>query len=533
MFTPMCTIPFPLWIVDAAARFSHRRGAVSQQAEQTNCSRQTVYDHGRKVLEAVADEHSGGPTRQQLVEQNETLRQENAHLSNQLKDAILFPEAKQQEFSAKSRSMGISLDQIGVLLVVVLGRKAAPARSTIERWVQAAGKAAGKILMRLDALCKDLVLCGCLDEIFFRGHPVLVGVEPRSMIWFLGKKVGSLKGSTWAEQLQAWDALQYVVADAGVPLQAGIAQVQTQRRRDDKAPLASGLDVFHTKYEARKALAIAWNQVERDCEAFDQVDAQIRKDQRKGINAQPAALRARWAWTKVVKSFTRYESIESAWKQAAVALNVFRPDGRLNDRAWAEAQVVPALPNLVGRAWVPVRNHLQAPETFTFLDRMHNELAQVPVSEDLRDALVRLWWLRRQRPRKSVEGPVEGAGHVAHLVQQEVCQKLAPTWRQWYRRIATILRDTVRASSLVECMNSILRMHQSRHRTITPEMLDLKRLYWNCREFLGGKRRGKCPYKHLGLVLPSFDFWELLQPEFTTALNEAKAEEKAKTQAKA
>ena len=77
-------------------------------------------------------------------------------------------------------------------------------------------------------------------------------------------------------------------------------------------------------------------------------------------------------------------------------------------------------------------------------------------------------------------------------------------------------------------MNSVLRMHQSRHRTITPEMLDLKRLHWNCREFLGGKRRGKCPYEHLGLKLPSFDFWDLLQPEFAEALNEAKAEGRRK-----
>jgi regulator of replication initiation timing len=524
----MRTISFTRWIVDAAARFSGRRGAVSQQARQNNHSRQTVYDHGHKVLQAVTNEHSGGPSRQQLIEQNQTLRQENAQLRNRLNNAIEFPQAKQQEFSARARAMGLSLNQISALLVVILGQKASPARSTIGRWVQAAGKAAGRVLKQLDAQCKALVLLGCLDEIFFHGHPVLVGVEPRSMVWFLGKKVGKLKGSVWAEQLQAWDALQHVVADAGVPLQAGIAQVQMQRSRDNKDPMTSGLDVFHTKDEACKALAIAWNQMERDWEAYDQADSQIRKDQRNGINAQPAALRARWAWTKVVKSFARYEMVETAWKQAAVALNVFRPDGRLNDRAWAEAQVELALPNLVGRAWVRVCNHLKAPEAFTFLDRMHNELAQIPVSDELRDALVRLWWLRRQRPRKSIEGPVAGAGHVAHLVQQEICQKLDATWREWYRQIAAILRETLRASSLVECMNSVLRMHQGRHRTITPEMLDLKRLYWNCRVFQGGKRKGKCPYEHIGLELPTYDFWSLLQPEFTTALTEAKAKTRAK-----
>jgi hypothetical protein len=62
----------------------------------------------------------------------------------------------------------------------------------------------------------------CLDEIFFNGRPVLVGVEPGSMAWFLGQKASSLTGSTWAESLQAWDALQHVVADAGRLLQAGI-----------------------------------------------------------------------------------------------------------------------------------------------------------------------------------------------------------------------------------------------------------------------------------------------------------------------
>jgi len=529
----MLTISFTRWIVDAAARFSGRRAAVPKQAEQSNCSRQTVYDHSRKVLRAVTAEHAGGPSRQQLLEQNQVLRQENAQLHDRLKQAVEFPQAKQQEFSSKARAMGLSLNQIRVLLVVVLPRKKAPARSTLERWVQAAGVAAGRVLKRLDAQCKALVLWGCLDEIFFRSRPVLVGVEPRSMAWFLGKKVSTLKGSTWAEQLKVWDALQYVVADAGRPLQAGIAQVQRQRREDNQAPLASALDVFHTKKEACEALACAWNQVEGDWEAYDQALAQTRKDQRMGIDSRFTAPKATRAWAKTVESFGCYETIEAAWKQAALALDVFRPDGRLNDRTWAKAQVASAIPALVGRAWVPVRNHLQAPEAFTFLDHLHSQLAKVPVSDELRDALVRLWWLRRQRPRKTVEGPIAGASHVAHLVQQEICRKLNAEWRVWYRQIATTLRETVRASSLVECMNSVLRMHQARHRTITQEMLDLKRLYWNCREFLGGKRRGKCPYQHLGLTLPSFDFWDLIQPELAEALNEAKATGREKTRAKA
>ena len=119
------------------------------------------------------------------------------------------------------------------------------------------------------------------------------------------------------------------------------------------------------------------------------------------------------------------------------------------------------------------------------------------------------------------------------LVQQVLCQKLDPNWRESYRRVAAVLSQTVRASSAVECMNSVIRMHQSRHRNTTQGMLDLKRLYWNCRVFRGGKRKGRCPYEHLGLDLSSYDFWGLLQVEMATALAEAKAVAKATIRAAA
>ncbi len=74
-----------------------------------------------------------------------------------------------------------------------------------------------------------------------------------------------------------------------------------------------------------------------------------------------------------------------------------------------------------------------------------------------------------------------------------------------------MLRKAVRASSAVEGVNSVVRMHQGRHRHVSQGMLDLKRLYWNCRVFREGKRKGRCPYELLGLKLPTSDWWQLLQ----------------------
>jgi hypothetical protein len=527
----MCTISFRGWIANAAARFRGSRGAVTKQARQADCSRQTVYDHAQKVEAAVETEHGGGPTHEELIREIELLRQENAQLWGWLFQTIELPAAKQQEFAVTAMAMGLSHSQIRALLAILLGAKACPGRSTIHRWVQAAGKAAGEVLKQLDRSCRELVLVGCLDEIFFHRRPVLVGIEPRSMVWFLGKKAANRQGSTWFGELQPWTSLRYVTSDAGTGLQAGIARMQRHRLETNQVPLEKGLDVFHTKQEAQRVLSILWKRVERAWERAEAASRALKQARWQGRSECGLTHPVRKAWKKATLAFQLYEKREAAWKRVEPALDVFRPDGQLNDRAWAQAQVAWALPRLPGSEWSKVRGLLKTAESFTFLDRLHDQLGQLSVPEALREALVHLWWLRRQRPMKSSDTAVVSSEHIFFLLQQILCRKLDPNWREWYRRVAVVLSQTVRASSAVECMNSILRMHQSRHRTMTQGMLDLKRLYWNCRVFRGGKRKGRCPYEHMGLKLPSYDLWSLLQMEMITAFAEAKADAKAKTEA--
>ena len=97
------------------------------------------------------------------------------------------------------------------------------------------------------------------------------------------------------------------------------------------------------------------------------------------------------------------------------------------------------------------------------------------------------------------------------VMAQVVCQRLSPRWQQAYQQVDQMLRRAVRASRAVECVNSIVRMHQARHRHVSQGMLDLKRLYWHCRAFRHGKCTGHCPYELLGLKLPTSDWWTLLQ----------------------
>ena len=132
-----------------------------------------------------------------------------------------------------------------------------------------------------------------------------------------------------------------------------------------------------------------------------------------------------------------------------------------------------------------------------------------PIAEprpEWREAMAWRWWLRHGRvgPSDPLTELLRGVARGRERDAEE---------RASYEPVAAVLGDTVRASSAVECMNSVLRMQQSRHRQMTQPMLDLKRLYWNCRAFRSGPREGACPYRALGLELPTYDFWELLRAD--------------------
>src|SRR5262245_33122517 len=96
--------------------------------------------------------------------------------------------------------MGLSLSQVLVLLAILLP----PSRATRVRWANRQARRAGKLLAALDKACRPLVLCLCLDEIFFPRKPVLMAAEPRSLAWVPGQRAADRTGETWAKALAAW-----------------------------------------------------------------------------------------------------------------------------------------------------------------------------------------------------------------------------------------------------------------------------------------------------------------------------------------
>jgi hypothetical protein len=312
---------------------------------------------------------------------------------------------------------------------------------------------------------------------------------------------------TWDRQLVRFPHLEFAISDAAKGIASAVARRAAARRNDPTAPaLEQGLDVFHTAMEANRVLAGHWRRAEASWEKAEQADARVAEAKHQGIDARGPAGPARAAWSRAIALLEEAEHRGSAWKRARAALDLFGPDGRLNDRPRATAEVAAAVRDLTGPEWSKVRNFLTDPRGLSFLDRMHRRLEAAEPRPDWREAMAWRWWLRHGRPE-----PSDPLTELLRGVARD--RPMDPEEQASYERVAAVLRDTSRASSAVECMNSVLRMQQARHRRMTQPMLDLKRLYWNCRAFRSGPRKDRCPYRALGLDLPTYDFWDLLHTD--------------------
>jgi hypothetical protein len=330
-------------------------------------------------------------------------------------------------------------------------------------------------------------------------------VEPESLCWMTGRMVKARDGLTWAEEFARFPALTAVVRDDGTGLGKGVRLDQARRRAAGLPEFDDTLDIFHTLREGGRALRKTWGAVGRALECADAAQKEFDRRGRQGQSCQGHGAALNRLWQQAERLWDQATAAETAWKEARSAFEFFTPEGRLNDRAQAAAVVAATLPHLSGPAWAKTRRLLLRRESFTFLDLVQTRLAGLNLDPEVLSALLGLEGLRRQPWRLSA------FTRALALVRTVYLRKACPDWPAEALRVGAVFRGAWRASSLVECVNSVARMQQARHRRMTQGLLDLKRLYWNLRRFRVGRRKGQTPYGLLGLDLPELSFWEFLK----------------------
>jgi hypothetical protein len=216
-------------------------------------------------------------------------------------------------------------------------------------------------------------------------------------------------------------------------------------------------------------------------------------------------------WRKAEQALDARSRAERAWAEVTWGVRLVTPEGGLNTRARAEAVIQAALPALPGSEWSKARRVLACPALLTFLDRVQEQRAALSGPAEVVEAAVQAEGLRRQPEGWRGEGRRAGALRGVLLAAGLVLTLAGETGQRALAEVRQILDGARRASSLVGCINSVARMQQARHRRMTQDLLDLKRLYWNCRAFRTGHRRKRTPYGLVGIKLPTTDWWELLK----------------------
>jgi hypothetical protein len=262
-----------------------------------------------------------------------------------------------------------------------------------------------------------------------------------------------------------------------------------------------GLGLRRAQQRAQKALANA-----------EAADKELQQCRRRCQKQTGAAIRARLAWRKAEQAMDSWCQTEQVWKRTKQAMRLFTAEGHLNTREQAQGVLAETLEQLPEEDFAKTKRQLRKPEMLNYLDRVQAKLAALPYSEEVKQAAIRQEGLCRQRELLRGESEEAAARRAVLLVCAVVLSSAGAAGKQAVWAVREIFRRAYRASSVVEGINSVLRMHQSRHRKLSQGLLDLKRLYWNSHSFRTGRRRQSSPYERLGVPWPEgLCWWDVLK----------------------
>jgi hypothetical protein len=482
-------------------------GDVTRYAAERGVCRQWVYREAAALQQKLVEQHQ---TIDHLQARVRELELQCTGLQERLRLAVLLDADKQAQFASVGQAAGVSLPVCWELLdVLIPGQQQSVA--TLGRATQAAGKKAGELLPLVDAWAHERVRELAADEIYVKAA-VLMTVEPESLCWLGGRLSAEVSGTAWAQEFGQFPNLEQVTRDGGTGLAKGVELLNVQRQAQGQAAVVDQGDHFHALWDGGVGLRKAEKQARQALATAEAADKEWVQCNRQGQNRTGPSVRARLAWQKAEQAMDAWSEREQLWQQAKEALLLFTPTGELNTRQQATAVLTETLAQLPDSDFAKAKRSLQKVEMLNYLDRVQHKIEALPFPAEVKQAAVRQEGLRRRPELLQGESTQAAARRGVMLVCAVVLSQAGELGQQAATAVHEVLRRAYRASSWVECINSVLRMQQARHRKMTQGLLDLKRFYWNCHTFRTGRRRGTTPYERLGVPWPEgLRWWDVLK----------------------
>jgi hypothetical protein len=499
-------------------RFQDDHGIVTRLAEEFGASRHFIYDLAERVRNAVDWRPAGRPAENKTADEISRLRQRVRELESDCDQLTGQLELERQNSQTRRLRLMLELalapvseDKIVRCLEAAFGWRGQVSAGWVNEQIQRAGQAALKIMQRED-------VCGAveeaaLDEIFRHQQPILTMVDPHTLMAVVPQAAENRSGETWKQTLDQYPNLKYVVSDRGSGLLKGVEL--------SKREMPHQYDLFHFKRDLKRELR------RQESRCYEAIEAEERA--RKVID-QPrliwsARVQARVEYRQQVtrtetmlEAFDWTEMIIAYLEESCSAYDHRRHEIRSFERAQAAVdEVLELLAEIKAINVEPLREIITGVRQglFTFLSVLREKLEQIPirwryVQGDRRavcDALARCWYWGAR------------AGHCRECQQKYLAALVG--LKHWHGRIENFtevqeqvyaaLDRVVRASSAVECLNSILRPYVSVKKQLNQGFLALVALYWNMRPL--SQRGGRTPFQASGVDLGTDDWVELLEEQ--------------------
>ena len=343
---------------------------------------------------------------------------------------------------------------------------------------------------------------GAHDEIFQEGMPVLVGCDVESTYTYLLKHAEHRDATTWGVHLlelteQGID-LDHTIADGGKGLRSG------QKEAWPDVPCRG--DVFHALYDMGKCSAFLKKRAEATLEAVEKLERKMVKAKRKNQGSKHSRhLGHAREEAAAAKQLSSDISTLSSWLKNDI-LSVTGPD--LATRRELLNFVIEELCSREAKCRhriKPVRSLLegQGEDLLRFVEDLDTDL------QFLAEAFgVEVYLIRRLFELQALSAKTN-----RHWEQAaDLHHKIGPYFYELQELIQSVIQGTVRASSIVENLNSRLRNYFFLRKTLGNDYLELLQFFLNHRRFMRSAREervGKSPRELLSGE--SHDHWlELL-----------------------
>lgn len=342
-----------------------------------------------------------------------------------------------------------------------------------------------------------------LDELFVHGEPILVGMDLDTSYLFCLEASPSRDAKAWSASLDKRKAQGLapvgMTADSGKGLLAGA--------RLSFPDLNVNADVFHAKYECLKVLSHLERRAYHALEAAESAEHRRRNPGRdadryclgqQARRAEENADRAMGVHDRTLCIVREvFEFLEAIDLETGAQRIASASSARLVELAF-DLKLIPHARCKKLATWL--KN--QAKALCAWQARFSLALGALTDDPHEAAAVACLAWLWRLDHECALPCNAFRMG-LLERTRVRVVQNMADldlpegALQALLLRTARVIEQRRRASSLVECLNSVLRPWLAAHKRVTQGALDLFAAWWNFRPREAGKLRGSCPYTAL------------------------------------